>query len=112
MPSVPVDAGDAIELAELPGLLSDWPESDRDCLTAPLARFTGSPAYGPDSLQATSPGSGFSSASPAATMSGHPGGGRCPVGQDNYRSYKSAFVVSVRVQRHYRDQRPAGISRP
>ncbi len=51
MPSIPMDAGDAIELAELLGFLSDWLESDRDCLTASLTRFTGSPAYGPDSLR-------------------------------------------------------------
>lgn len=53
MPSIPVDAGDAIELAELLGFLSDWLESDRAILTASLARFTGSPA-GPMRLASSS----------------------------------------------------------
>jgi hypothetical protein len=39
------------ELAEILGFLSDWLESGRDCLTTSLIRSTGSPAYGPDSLQ-------------------------------------------------------------
>ena len=63
MPSIPVDAGDAIELL---GPLSDWLESDRDCLTASLARFTGRPAYGPDSLRGAFARFRSSSASPTA----------------------------------------------
>ena len=51
MPSIPVDAGDVIEFAGLLGFLSDRLESDRDGLTASLAWFVGSPAYGPDSLR-------------------------------------------------------------
>jgi hypothetical protein len=51
MPSLPLDAGDAIELAELLELLGSWLESDRDNLSASLARFIGSTAYGPDSLR-------------------------------------------------------------
>jgi hypothetical protein len=46
-----LDVSDAIELAELLQFLSDWLESDRATLTASLARFVGSPAYGPDSLR-------------------------------------------------------------
>lgn len=42
---------DAIELAELLQFLGGWLESDHDTLTASLARFVGSPAYGPDSLR-------------------------------------------------------------
>ncbi|HXL16527.1 MAG TPA: hypothetical protein VN961_03290 [Streptosporangiaceae bacterium] len=51
MPALPVEAADAIELAELLGFLGDWLQSDRDNLAASLARFTGSPAYGPDDLR-------------------------------------------------------------
>jgi len=51
MPAMPLDVGDAIELAEVLQFLSDWLQSDRDNLTASLARFVGSPAYGPDSLR-------------------------------------------------------------
>jgi hypothetical protein len=50
MPSVPLDVSDATELAELLEFLSDWLEHDRANLTASLARFAGSPDYGPDSL--------------------------------------------------------------
>jgi hypothetical protein len=52
MPSIPVDVVDAIELAELPGLLSDWLESDRAALGPSLARFISSTAYSIDSLHA------------------------------------------------------------
>jgi hypothetical protein len=48
---MPLDVGDAIELAELLQFLSNWLESDHDNLTASLARFVGSPDYGPDSLR-------------------------------------------------------------
>src|SRR5580700_37412 len=51
MPSVPLDVPDALELAELLEFLSDWLESDHDNLTASLARFVGSPGYGPDTLR-------------------------------------------------------------
>jgi hypothetical protein len=51
MPSMPIDTGDAIELAELLQFLRDWLESDRENLAASLARFVGSPAYGPGSLR-------------------------------------------------------------
>jgi hypothetical protein len=51
MPSMPIDVGDAIELAELLQFLSDWLESDRHNITASLARFVGSPDYGPGSLR-------------------------------------------------------------
>jgi hypothetical protein len=51
VPGIPVDAADAIELAELLGLLRDWLESDRDSLAVSLARFTDSPTYGPSELR-------------------------------------------------------------
>jgi hypothetical protein len=51
MPSMPLDVGDAIELAELLQFLSDWLESDHDNLAASLTRFVGSPAYGPGTLR-------------------------------------------------------------
>ena len=51
MPAIPLDVSDAIELAELLQFLSDWLESDRATLTASLARFVGSQAYGPNSLR-------------------------------------------------------------
>ncbi len=50
MPAMPLDVEDAIELAELLQFLSGWLESDRENLTASLARFVGSPHYGPGSL--------------------------------------------------------------
>ncbi len=46
-----MDASDTIELAELLEFIDDWLESDRDNLATSLARFVGSPAYGPDSLR-------------------------------------------------------------
>jgi hypothetical protein len=51
MPAIRVDAADAVELTELLQFLGDWLESDRDNLAASLARFAGSPAYGPDTLR-------------------------------------------------------------
>ncbi|MGD0247120.1 MAG: hypothetical protein ABSB59_43280 [Streptosporangiaceae bacterium] len=51
MPAMPLDAADAFELAELLQFLGGWLESDRANLTASLARFVGSPAYGPASLR-------------------------------------------------------------
>jgi hypothetical protein len=51
MPSIPLDVGDAIELAELLEFLENWLESDRGNLAGSLARFIGSTAYGPDSLR-------------------------------------------------------------
>jgi hypothetical protein len=65
MPSVPLDAADAIELAELLCFLGDWLESDRGNLTGSLARFTGSTAYGPPRCARTSPASSSSSERPA-----------------------------------------------
>ena len=41
--SVPVEAADAIELAELLEFLSDWLESDHGNLAASLARFRAAP---------------------------------------------------------------------
>ena len=66
MPAIPLDASDAIELAELFQFLSDWLESDRDASPRP---WPGSPATRPTAptrCAATSPGSGSSSASPTA----------------------------------------------
>jgi hypothetical protein len=51
MPAIPLDAADAIELAELLQFLGDWLESDHNNLAASLARFVGSPAYGPGTLR-------------------------------------------------------------
>lgn len=51
MPSIALDAGDAVELAELLQFLGGWLESDRGNLAASLARFVGSTAYGPSSLR-------------------------------------------------------------
>jgi hypothetical protein len=51
MPATSLDAADAIELAELLQLIDDWLQSDPGNLTASLARFTGSPAYGPAELR-------------------------------------------------------------
>ena len=51
MPAIPLDASDAMELAELLQFLGGWLESDHDNLAASLARFAGSPAYGPDALR-------------------------------------------------------------
>ena len=62
MPSVPLDAADAIELAELLCFLGDWLESDHGNLTGSLARFAGSTAYGPPRCARTSPASSSSSA--------------------------------------------------
>jgi hypothetical protein len=51
MSSVPIDAVDAIELAELLGFVSDWLEADRAALAPSPTRFIGHPAYGIDSLR-------------------------------------------------------------
>jgi hypothetical protein len=48
---MPLDVGDAIELAELLQFLSNWLESDNGSLAGSLARFVGSTAYGPGSLR-------------------------------------------------------------
>jgi hypothetical protein len=45
--TVPLDAADAIELAELLEFLGDWLEFDCANLAASLARFVGSQDYGP-----------------------------------------------------------------
>ena len=113
MPSIPVDAvrRHRTRRAAPGSSATGW----NPTATASPRPWPGSPAARPTAptrCATTSPGSGSSSASPTAAMSGHPGSGRCPVGQDDYQSRKSAFVVSVRGQWHYRGQRPAGISRP
>jgi hypothetical protein len=51
MPGIIMDAADAVEIAEMLQVLGDWLESDRDHLAASLARFVGSPVYGPGSLR-------------------------------------------------------------
>jgi hypothetical protein len=51
MPAISLDTADAIELAELLQFIDGWLQSDRGNLTASLARFVGSTAYGPDSLR-------------------------------------------------------------
>jgi hypothetical protein len=51
MPAISLDAADAIELAELLQLIDDWLQSGPGNLTASLARFMGSPAYGPAELR-------------------------------------------------------------
>lgn len=51
MPSMPLDVGDAIELAELLEFLGNWLEAEHGTLTGSLARFIGSTAYGPASLR-------------------------------------------------------------
>ena len=51
MPVIALAAADAVELAELLQFLGGWLESDHDNLAASLARFAGSPAYGPGSLR-------------------------------------------------------------
>ena len=51
MPATSLDAADAVELAEMLQFIDGWLQSDRDNLTASLARFVGSPAYGPDALR-------------------------------------------------------------
>jgi hypothetical protein len=50
MPSMPLDVADAIEFAELLGFLSDWLQS-YPSVVGSLARFVGSPGYGPDLLR-------------------------------------------------------------
>jgi hypothetical protein len=52
MPAFSLDTADAIELAEFLQFLSDWVTAERDHLSGPLTRFTGSEAYGSDQLQA------------------------------------------------------------
>ena len=51
MAVIALDAGDAVELAELLQFLGGWLESDHDNLAESLARFVGCPAYGPDALR-------------------------------------------------------------
>ena len=46
MPSTSLDTADAVELAELLQFPGDWLEADHGQLSASLARFTGSQAYG------------------------------------------------------------------
>ncbi len=51
MPVTSLDTADAAELAELLQFLGGWLESDHDNLATSLARFAGSPAYGPGTLR-------------------------------------------------------------
>jgi hypothetical protein len=51
MPAISLETADAIELAELLQLIDDWLQSDPVNRTASLARFIGSPAYGPAELR-------------------------------------------------------------
>jgi len=46
MPDVRLDAGDAVELAELLQFLTGWLARDPDRLGASLEAFVGHPAYG------------------------------------------------------------------
>jgi hypothetical protein len=69
MPAISLDAADAIELAELLQLADGWLQSDHANLTASLARFIGSPAYGPAEVRGDFAGSGSSSAAPTARAS-------------------------------------------
>jgi hypothetical protein len=49
--NVPLDAADAMELAQLLDLLRDWLASDPGRLGLSLERFIGSPAYGVEALR-------------------------------------------------------------
>jgi hypothetical protein len=51
MPSTSLDTADAVELAELLQFLDDWLATDHDQLSASLARFVGSQAYGVETLR-------------------------------------------------------------
>jgi hypothetical protein len=55
-------------LAELLQLIDDWLQSDAGNLTASLARFIGSPAYGPAELRRDFARFRFFSASPTARV--------------------------------------------
>ena len=52
MPSLGLDTGDAIELAELLQFLNDWFGSDRADLDASLTRFVGARGYDLQQLRA------------------------------------------------------------
>jgi hypothetical protein len=45
MPGLTLDAGDAVELAELLGFLSDWLATAGDELAGSLTRFVGTDGY-------------------------------------------------------------------
>jgi len=51
MPSTSLDTADAVELAELLQFLDDWLATDHDQLSASLAHFVGSQAYGVETLR-------------------------------------------------------------
>lgn len=51
MPTTSLDTGDAVELAQMLQLLSDWLAADPDPLDASLTRFVGHRAYGAAQLQ-------------------------------------------------------------
>jgi hypothetical protein len=78
MPPVPLDVGDAIELAELLQFLGSWLESDRGNLAGALARFIGSTAYGPDSLREDFAWFRFLLGSPTAKACSHRTSRECP----------------------------------
>lgn len=51
VPGIQLASDDAMELAELLGLLIDWIDSDRDRLPASLRRFIGNDAYDTTALR-------------------------------------------------------------
>ena len=51
MPTTSLDTSDAVELAEMLQLLSDWLAADPDPLNASLTRFVGHPAYNASQLR-------------------------------------------------------------
>jgi hypothetical protein len=50
MPRVTLDAGDAVELAELLQFLRNWLAHDHDCLNTSLRAFVDAPGYELDQL--------------------------------------------------------------
>jgi hypothetical protein len=51
VPGPRLAADDAVDLTELPGLLIDWIDTDRDHLPASLRRFIGNDAYDTTALR-------------------------------------------------------------
>ena len=52
MPSISLDATDAMELAEILQLIAGWLTADPQRLAPSLLEYIGHPAYGPDALRA------------------------------------------------------------